>query len=115
MLPLLRFVGQNPNQPSSPESWEIRLSDRGKPLEPQCYIMARKCTSQPREAQVIFLVSSSGGGLFGRPTTRRSLGTLLIHTDNIYTDNLMCEGNFRGYFLQLRPKKVDSGRIRLPR
>jgi hypothetical protein len=40
--------------------------------------MAQKCNSQPPVLQVVFLVSSSRGGLFGRPALERVSGRFFI-------------------------------------
>jgi hypothetical protein len=40
--------------------------------------MAQKCNSQRSVRKVAYEVSSSGGGLFGRPATRESFGALLF-------------------------------------
>jgi len=56
-------------------SCRMRPCAKGSALwPPRCHVMARKCTSQARSRWVVWSVSSSGGGLFGRPATRKSPG-----------------------------------------
>src|SRR5207245_8149803 len=47
-----------------------------------CHSVAQKCYLQSIEAELFFWVSSSGGGLFGRPATRRESGTLFNFLGN---------------------------------